>query len=248
MSFYYRRSHWGDWVTTHQTGLESARAIGDRQAQAWMLNDLGMAYGVQRKPEAVGCFEQALELSTDGDERGARAAANVAQAYVDLGRFDEAWSAAQRSLVIQRRQGNRYLEGVTLGVLGRASRELGQFTDAVGHLELALAIFAELGQQYGEAESLTDLADALLCLDQVDSAIARLHESLPIRRQIGDMHGEAATLRLLGLALDRAGDQGQARGQLTEALRLFEELGDQAQAGDVRAALAALAGLDRSAG
>jgi DNA-binding SARP family transcriptional activator len=248
MSFYYRRSHWGDWVTTHQTGLESARAIGDRQAQAWMLNDLGMAYGVQRKPEAVGCFEQALELSTDGDERGARAAANVAQAYVDLGRFDDAWPAAQRSLVIQRRQGNRYLEGVTLGVLGRASRELGQFTDAVGHLELALAIFAELGQQYGEAESLTDLADALLCLDQVDSAIARLHESLPIRRQIGDMHGEAATLRLLGLALDRAGDQGQARGQLTEALRLFEELGDQAQAGDVRAALAALAGLDRSAG
>jgi len=248
MSFYYRRSHWGDWVATHQTGLESARAIGDRQAQAWMLNDLGMAYGVQHKPEAVDSFEQALALSGVDSERGARSAANVAQAYVDLGRFDEAWSAARRSLAIQRQQGNRYLEGVTLGVLGRASRELGQFTDAVGHLELALAIFRELGQQYGEAESLTDLADALLCLDQVDSAIARLHESLPIRRQIGDVHGEAATLRLLGLALDRAGDQGQAHAQLTEALRLFEELGDQAQAGDVRTALAALAGPDRSAG
>jgi DNA-binding SARP family transcriptional activator len=244
MSFYYRRSHWGDWVATHQTGLESARAIGDRQAQAWMLNDLGMAYGVQHMPEAVDCFEQALAISSPDDERGQRAAANVAQAYVDLGRFDDAWSAAQRSLAIQRQQGNRYLEAVTLGIQGRASRELGRFTDAVGHLELALAIFRELGQQYGEADALTDLADALLCLEQVDDAIARLHESLAIRREIGDVHGEAVTLRLLGVALDRAGDHAQARGQLTEALRLFEELGDQTQAGDVRTALAALAGLD----
>ena len=248
MSFYYRRSHWGDWVATHQTGLESARAIGDRHAQAWMLNDLGMAYGVQRMPEAVGCFEQALALSTDGDERGARAAANVAQAYVDLGRFDDARAAAQRSLAIQRQQGNRYLEGVTLGVLGRASRELGQFADAVGQLELALAIFRELGQQYGEADALTDLADALLCLDHVDSAIARLQESLAIRREIGDVHGEAVTLRLLGLAIDRAGDQGQARDRLTEALRLFEELGDRPQAAGVRAVLAGLTGWDLSAG
>jgi tetratricopeptide (TPR) repeat protein len=247
MSFYYRRSHWGDWVATHQTGLESARALGDRQAQAWMLNHLGMAYGIQRMPEAIDCFEQALALSPDG-ERGARAAANLAQAYVDLRRFDEAWSAAQRSLDIQRQQGNRYLEGVTLGILGRASRELGRFTDAVGHLELALAIFRELGQQYGEADSLTDLADALLCLDQVDNAVARLRESLVIRREIGDVHGEAVTLRLLGLALDRAGDTRRARAQLAEALRLFEELGDQAQAREAGTALAALTDLDLSAG
>jgi len=245
MSFYYRRSHWGDWVATHQTGLESARAIGDRQAQAWMLNDLGMAYGVQHMPEAIDCFEQALAISSPGDERGARAAANVAKAYIDLRRFDDAWSAAQRSLAIQREQRNRYLEGVTLGILGRASRELGRFTDAVGQLELALAIFRELGQQYGEADALTDLADALLCLDQVDGAIARLRESLAIRREIGDVHGEAETLRLLGLALDLAGDPQQARGLLAEALRLFEELGDQAQAGDARTALA---GLDGPAG
>jgi len=242
MSFYYRRSHWGDWVATHRAGLESAREIGDRQAQAWMLNDLGMAYGVQHMPEAVDCFEQALELSGVHSERGARAAANVAQAYVDLGRFDEAWSAAERSLAIQRQQGNRYLEGVSLGILGRASRELGQFTNAVEQLELALTIFRELGQQYGEADCLTDLADALLCLDQVDAAIARLRESLAISREIGAVHAEAVTLQLLGHALGRSGDQGQARSQLTEALRLFEELGDRAHADEVRTALAGLDG------
>jgi DNA-binding SARP family transcriptional activator/Flp pilus assembly protein TadD len=239
MSFYYRRSHWSDWVATHQAGLDSARALGDRRAEAWLLNNLGMAYGVQHMEQAVVCFEQALAICREiGDEPGeARAAGNVAQAYIDLRRFDDAWSAAQRSLAIQREMGNRYSEGVVLGILGRASRELGRYAEAVGHLELALAIFRELGQQYGEADSLTDLGDACLCLDQVDSAITHLGESLAIRHDIGDVHGTAVTLQLLGLALDRAGDHAQARDRLAEAVRLFEELGDQAQARVAREAL-----------
>ena len=66
MSFYYRRSHWGDWVAAHQTGLDSARALGDRGAQAWMLNNLGMAYGVQHRPECVEFLEQALRALSRG--------------------------------------------------------------------------------------------------------------------------------------------------------------------------------------
>jgi tetratricopeptide (TPR) repeat protein len=242
MSFYYRRSYWGDWVTTHQIGLAGARAIADRLGEAWMLNSLGMAYGVQRMEEAVGCFEQALSIYRElGDERGeARAANNVAQAYVDLRRFEDAFSAAQRSLAIQRLQGNRYLEGVTLGILGRASRELERYEAAIGYLEEALAIFRELGQQYGEADALTDLGDAYLCLNQVEEAIARLRESLAIHREIGDVHGEAATLRLLGLAVHRAGDPAQARDLIAEAVRLFEDRGDQAEAAATQAALAAI--------
>jgi tetratricopeptide (TPR) repeat protein len=244
MSFYYRRSHWGDWVATDQIGLEAARLLNDRRAEAWMLNHLGMAYGVQRMTESVACFEQALAIYRElGDEQGeARAAANAPQAYIELHRFEDALLAADRSLAIQRQQGNRYLEGVTLGILGRACRELDRLAEAVDYLEQALAIFRELGQQYAEADSLTDLGDAALCLGQVDSAIARLSESLVIRREVGDRHGEAATLHLLGLALDRTGDRVQARDRLVEALRLFESLGDQTKAQAVRAALGGLGG------
>jgi tetratricopeptide (TPR) repeat protein len=239
MSFYYRRSYWEDWVTTQQIGLNSARVIADRSGEAWMLNGLGMAYGVQGMEESVPYFEQALELYGElGDEAGeARAANNVAQAYVDLRRFDDALSAAQRSLAIQRLKGNRYLEGVALGILGRACRELGRFEEAIGHLEAAVEIFRELGQQYGEADSLTDMADTYLGLGQVDNAIARLRESLAIHREIGDVHGEAVTLRLLGLAVDRAGDRAQAHDLLAEAVRLFEDRGDQAEATAARTIL-----------
>ena len=242
MSFYYRRSYWGEWMATDEVGLAAARTLGDRRAEAWMLNHLGMAYGVQRMPESIGCFEQALAIYRElGDEQGeARAAANAPQAYIDLRRFEDALSAADRSLATARRQGNRHLEGGTLGILGRACRELDRLAEAVDYLEQALAIFRELGQRYAEADSLTDLGDTFLGFGQVENAIARLSESLVIRREIGDRHGEAATLHLLGVALQRSGDRPQARDRLIEALRLFESLGDHTQAGKVRDALADL--------
>jgi DNA-binding SARP family transcriptional activator len=242
MSFYYRRSYWGEWMATDEVGLAAARTLGDRRAEAWMLNHLGMAYGVQRMSESISCFEQALAIYRElGDEQGeARAAANAPQAYIDLRRFEDALSAADRSLAIQRQQGNRNLEGGTLGILGRACRELDRLAEAVDYLEQALAIFRELGQRYAEADSLTDLGDTLLGFGQVENAIARLSESLVIRREIGDRHGEAATLHLLGVALQRSGDWPQAHDRLIEALRLFESLGDHTQARMVRDALADL--------
>jgi DNA-binding SARP family transcriptional activator len=243
MNFLYRRSHWADWAATHEIGLASARALGDRQAEARMLNNLGMAYGVRRLKESVTCFERALALYRElGDPQGeGRAANNVANACFDLGRFSEALEAGQRSLVIQRRAGNRYSEGVALNILGCACRELGRYPLAIDQLIQALAIFREIGDPLAEADSLSDLGEVHLRLDRLDEALACLRESLGIWRANGDQYGEAATLHRLGMALQRAGDLGQAAEMLSEALRMFDRLGDQAQAGQVRTALDVIA-------
>jgi DNA-binding SARP family transcriptional activator len=240
MSFFYRRSHWSDWAATHQAGLASARLLGDQAAEAWMLNNLGMAYGQQRMEESVGCFEQALALYREiGDLSGeSRAATNVAKACFDLRRFAEALAAAQESVAIQRQAGKRYGEGIALGVLGCACRELGRFDEAREWLQQALAIFTELGDRDSEADSLTDLGDVYLDKDEVSAAIGAYLESLAIRRDITDRYGQASTLRRLSDARQRAGEPGEARRLLAEALRLFEELGDQTQAAAVRASLA----------
>jgi tetratricopeptide (TPR) repeat protein len=240
LSFFYRRSHWADWEATHQVGLASARQIGDRAGEAWMLNNLGMAYGVQRMPEAVTCFEQALALYRElGDQRGeSRAATNVATAYFDLRQFDQALAMAEKGLMTQRLVGKRNGEGIVLGIIGGACRELGRFDEAIESLQQALAIFREVGNQSSEATSLCDLGDAYLGLDRVGDAVGCYHESLAIRRGLANRHGQAATLRRLAGASQRNGDSGQAMEFLTEALRLCEELGDHAQASEVRASLA----------
>jgi len=234
MSFYFRRSQWGDWVATHQTGLASARALGDRRAEAWMLNNLGMAYGVQHLEESVGYFEQALAIYRDlGDLQGeSRAATNVANAYFDLSRFGEALEAAQRSLAIQRRAEKRYGEGIALTVIGSACRELGRFGEAIDHLQAALAIFRELGDRMTEADALSDLGMAYLGLDEVDKAIGSLTESLAIWRTIGARYGQAETLQRLARAQHLVGDTNQARASAREAVRLFSELGDHARAAE----------------
>jgi DNA-binding SARP family transcriptional activator len=243
MSFYFRRSQWSDWVTTHQAGLASARALGDRRAEAWMLNNLGMAYGVQHMEESVSHFEQALAIYRDlGDLQGeSRAATNVANAYFDLSRFGEALEAAQRSLAIQRRAKKRYGEGIALTVIGSACRELGRFSEAIDHLQAALAIFRELGDRMTEADALSDLGEVYLGLNRVEEAIGALSESLAIWRDIGARYGQAETLQRLARAQQLVGDTSQARESLEQAVLLFAELGDHARAAEIRRRLPEIA-------
>jgi DNA-binding SARP family transcriptional activator len=242
MSFFYRRSHWADWVATHSGGLDSARILGDRLAEAWMLNNLGMAFGLQRKEQAIGCFEEALAIYREiGDQQGhARAANNVAQACLRLSRFPEALQAARRSLAVQQQAGDRYGEGIALGNLGDACRELGRFDEAIDRLEQALVIFRELGDQHSEADSLSDLGDVYLATGRLGEALSCLHASLAIWRANGERHGQAATLSRLGLAHKRAGRPQEARELLSEAHFILAELGDHGQAAEVNAGLAEL--------
>src|SRR5262249_51053920 len=240
--FYHRRSHWADWVATHEIGLASARAAGDRLAEAWMLNNLGMAYGVQRMPESITYLEQALAISRELGNRPAEAQAptNGANTYFRLGNFTEARAAAQRSIDIERKVGNRFGEGIGLGVLGGACSELGEFGEAINFLQEALAISRELGDRDFEAETLTDLGEAYLGLGQVADATGCLEDSLAIRESIGGRHGQAMTLQKLGQAHWLAGSGGMARELLGMAIVLYDDLRDHAQAADVRAALAAM--------
>jgi DNA-binding SARP family transcriptional activator len=242
MSFFYRRSHWADWVATHESGLDSARMLGDRLAEAWMLNNLGMVLGLQRKEQAVGCFEEALAIYREiGDRPGqARAANNVAQACLRLSRFPEALEAARSSLVVQRQAGIRYGEGIALGNLGDACRELGRYGESTDHLERALVIFRELGDQHSEADSLSDLGDVYLTMGRLNDALSCLRASLAIWRTHGERHGQAATLSRLGLATKHAGRPEEARELLSEAHLIFAELGDFSEAAEIAAALAEL--------
>ena len=240
MSFYYRRSHWADWITASEVGLRSAREHGDRLAEAWMTHNLGMAYGAQDMPESVTYFEQAVAIYREiGDGPGeARAANNLAHAYVQGEHFDEALDAGQRSLALQRRAGHRYGEGITLAIVGGALRGLGRLPDAAAWFQQALVVFQELDDKDAEADALSDLGEVYLDLRRLDDALESLRQSLTIRQVIGDRHGQARSLGLLGLAWLRSGKPDEARRCMAEAERVLDEIGDHAQAAGFRAELA----------
>jgi DNA-binding SARP family transcriptional activator len=242
MVFFKQRGYWTDWIATHRTALTSARVCGDKRGEAWVLNNLGMAFGLRRKAEAVGWFEQALAIRREiGDKRGeAQSANNLADTYLELGRVSEALDPLERALRLQRQVGHRYGEGVALNNLGEAYLGLGRITDAVSSLEQARDIFRQIGDLGGEGYTLHNLGQANLDLGRILEASGWYEQALAIRRKVGDRFAEAVTLTQLGRAQRRMGKPGEARESWIRALGVFASLGDDAQAAELRAELANL--------
>ena len=68
------RGNWADCIATHRIALDSARQAGNRQGEAWMLNNLGDALGVTRDTEGIGCLERSLAIRREIGDRIGRGA------------------------------------------------------------------------------------------------------------------------------------------------------------------------------
>jgi tetratricopeptide (TPR) repeat protein len=240
--FFNRRTYWADWVETHRVALASVRRLGDRRAEALVLNNLGTAYYRQGMDEAADCFEQALAIRREiGDLPGeAQTATNIADNYLRLKRFDEALDLLKRIQEIERELASPYSEGVALNNLGEAYLAVGRDEEAVASLVEARRIFQDIGEIRGEGYALTNLGAAYLALGRTAEAIGVLERALERRQVSGDRFDEAHTLRDLGRAYLAAGRPDQGRDCLRRAAATFAELGDHAQASAIQALLSDL--------
>jgi DNA-binding SARP family transcriptional activator len=240
-SVFNRRGNWADLLTTHRIALESARQVGNRQGEAWILNNLGDALGRIGDSEGIGHLEQALAIRHEiGDRKGeAQAANNLGDAYEYLGRTDEALDLLQRALDLNRQVGNRYGEGVALSNLGAAFLELKRAEDAIDSLQQARRAFAEVGYHDGEGYVMYILGDCYRTLGRDEEAMDCLRQSLHGHRAAGNWNRQAITLRLLASVQARNGLAQQARESWAQAAAIFEDLGDSAQAAEVGAEQAA---------
>jgi len=237
-----RHGYRAEWITTHRIALDSAREIGARRGEAWVLNNLGMVFGEQRTQDAVGYFEQALAIYGEirAPKDHARAANNLAYSYQLLGRHEEAIAALESALTLQREVGTRYGEAVALSNLGEAYRELGRLDDAMISSRESLAIVREIGARRDEGYALYSLGRTNLDLGRAAEATELLEQAAAIHRAEGDRHGEAADLQYVGAAYAKAGRTGEARERWERAYGLFRNLGDDALAAQVRSHLAEL--------
>jgi DNA-binding SARP family transcriptional activator len=241
--FLYRWSYWTDCIACNQIGLASARRIGDRTGEAWMLNNLGMVFGDQRLDEAIDYLKEALAIRREiGDRRGeAQTANNLAYSYQLRGRPGEAVGLLLGALDLQREIRYRYGESVTLSNLGEAYLDLGDVDEAMGHLQEALAIAREIHARPIEGYVLTNLGKAHLNRDRLGEAVRCLRQAVSIHHTAGDRYGEANDLKQLGNAERSAGQPVAARQAWSRAQAIFRELGDDGRAAEVSRELASLA-------
>ena len=231
------RGNWADCIATHRIALDSARLVGNRQAEAWVLNNLGDALGVTGHPEGIGYLEQSLGIRREtGDRMGeVHAANNLADAYQRLGRADEALDVLWRVLDLTREVADRFGEGVALVNVGSALLDLDRAEEAVGYLQQARRTFTQVDYVDGVGYAMHILGRCYLSLGRDTEALDSLRLALDSHRASGNRQRQAATLKSLGAAQSHAGLAAEAHESWSRAAAIFEELGDSAQAAEVRA-------------
>ena len=231
------RNNWVDCISTHRVALDSARRLGNRQGEAWILNNLGYALGITGDSDSIGCLEQALSIRREiGDRIGeAQAANNLADAYRALGRRQEALELLHRALDLDREVGYRLGEGVVLVNLGDVLLGLDRADAAIGYLQQARRTFAEIDHADGTGYALYWLGQCYASLGRDAEVLDCLEQALASHQVAGNRYRQAVTLKFLGQIQARGGLIAEARGSWARAAAIFDDLADSAQAAEIRA-------------
>jgi len=230
------RGHLRDWVEVLQIGLAAADRLGNRFAQARVLNDLAAAYEESgRSADAVQALLEGLPISREiGDRRGEAAKlANLGVSYGQLDQFPAALDALRRALEIFTEIGYAAARANTYNNLSWIEYRTGQLDSAIEDAQRAIEVGRQIGDEYIQAKALVGMSMAYRNLDQLDEAEECARASIALHRKVGNRAGEAGALHSLGRALALRGEIDEARRLWQEALAILDELRDP-QVEDVR--------------
>lgn len=233
-----QRGWYGESLAMTDIGLPAARLLGDRAAEASLLNGRSSLMNLAgRLEEAERDLTAALRIRREiGDRVGEMSAlGNVGALLASQGRWAESKTYQLQALAMSRTLRRRTPEANALSNLGTCADALGDFAEALDHLRAALAIHREEGDIDGEAVALLNMAEVHLHRGRPAEALPLLEAALPIARRAGNRYAQASLLADLGRI--KATDQApaEARALLLEAHGLWEDLGHDQAAATVRA-------------
>lgn len=221
---------WDQAVGLHRTAVEAARQVGDRQALANALAELGIVRRFMAAyPEAVAALNEAVtHYDAVGDRRGKADALNqLGIVWYLTADNDSAAHAQTGALALYQDLGYRLGQANALADLGMVWRQMSRFDAATETQSEALSIYRELGDRYGEANSLRDLG-VVHCLMGAYSLAARHHqEAFDIYVELDDREHQAYALNEAGVVQRLIGDIEAAQAAHSRALTHFTELGDR---------------------
>ena len=243
-SFLDITSRWEQAVTLSELALEYFEGVEDPYDYAHRLKvDLAASHGRR------GRFEKSIEYSRAvlrvGCERGElplqrKALNNMAMAYSELGRDQEAVGFAESALEICSRDRGGTGRRLILDTLALIRRRRGELDLAEACFREALELNRVRNDTYAVSQTLVGLGMTYSDMRKWDRAHEVLVEALDLSRAHGDPYNEATTLSLLGDVLEAGGDEDGARAYRERALDVFTEL-DVPEAHALRARLVAAA-------
>jgi DNA-binding SARP family transcriptional activator/tetratricopeptide (TPR) repeat protein len=219
--------HYTDAMSANTRALEAARRAGDRAAEAYALNALGIIERLGSDRQAVAYLRQALALFREiGDQFGTACTLTImGSCDWRQGRYRQAATHRRQALALFREAGDAPGEAGALLGLGQAEAQQGHYPAAADHFRQAHALCTELGDQFGKAHALGNLAMIDGQLGRYPEAAARLQQALVLFREIKDRNGTAGVLTDLGRLACRLGRYPEAARHHRQALALVRETG-----------------------
>lgn len=210
-AFFSREKLSEPWVRSHRVALGAATALGDREAEGMILNNLGMAHQERCEfAEAATCHARAHELFTLVDNRFGATDAMASLAWVRCyqGEPESALRDLTAALAAYAEDGRVRNEVITLRGMAIAQTAMGRFAEAAEHAEQAAA----------RAQTPLDVVMTLNCQAWVrysagdaDSARDHYERALASARAESVAYEEARALVGLGNLAAAGGDHRAAR-------------------------------------
>lgn len=192
-SIYIFRHPFDDWLMTGRIGLDSARRIGDRFGEAYIMFSLGMAHMQRRQPqESLAYFEQSSAIQQEiGDRLGeSQSLTGQGQTHLRLRQLTEAQFCLENAHIIAHELGVVTNEAFILHVLGHVYIELNQPERAADHLARAIGMLREIDNRAAEIDASLNLSEAQRELGHIAEAETTIRRTLEMA---ADAHDDVAT-------------------------------------------------------
>jgi tetratricopeptide (TPR) repeat protein len=191
------------WAELERPALVAAVQLA--AANEWWDFAYGIAWALWRPLEASGAKDDAVIVAVIGvtasehlGDPAAQGAAlnNLATAYREAYRADEALACFHRAVEISTASGAHRVRVVTLNNMGNLLKDQARFDEAIAALTEALTTSRDLVDSYGEVTILGNLTDTLREAGHLDEALRTAYEALAcddandrvVMGQIGDVH------------------------------------------------------------
>jgi CHAT domain-containing protein/tetratricopeptide (TPR) repeat protein len=211
--------------------LSLRKAIGNRNAEANILNNMATAYKLMGDYQnALSLWNQSRLIFSELGDRAKEGTAlnNICVVQEDLGRYTTALDFCNQALAIRRNMNFRLGEATVLNNMAHIYSSQGEYQKALDLYTQSQAIYKTVGSRQGQGIAFNNIGFIYGTLGEYQKAIDFYNQALDIFRDEGDQYREANVLNNVANNYASMKDFGKALEINQRVLPLRKAVGDRA--------------------